>query len=451
MSQIEDFVVLNITKETAKVTQAGFGTTLFLGPYTCIPDTVKTYTDPADMLTDGFLTTDALYIAALKHMSQELSPEQFKIARKGVDTNEQQKITANANATAGTWTITWNGLTTGAIAYDAATSAIETAIEALTGITSVTVTGTMDAGASGITIEWDGADASTGFTEIESVDVSSLTGVTSVTIETLQNGQATQTWAEAYAATTAEDNDFYFLVPMLNGVGDSADIQALAALVEADLKLMGVSTDEAAIITSATDDTASDLQDAAYDRTFLLYSEDEDNYPIAGLIGGQAPKDPGSITWKFKTITGITPDTLTASEKGYAIAKNCNVYETVAGLNMITSEGVVASGEYIDIMRGTDWLQVNMSTDIFRLLYNSDKVPFTTPGIAQVGAIVAYWLNRGVDVGLLQEGSIVITLPKLANIPAGEKSIRYLNGITFSATYAGAIHKVGITGKISAA
>lgn len=451
MSQIEDFVVLNITKETAKITQTGFGTTLFLGPYTCISDTVKTYTDPADMLTDGFLTTDALYIAALKHMSQELSPEQFKIARKGVDTNEQQKITANANATAGTWTITWNGLTTGAIAYDAATGAIETAIEALTGITSVTVTGTMDAGASGITIEWDGADASTGFTEIESVDVSSLTGVTSVTIETLQNGQATQTWAEAYAATKAEDNDFYFLVPMLNAAGDSADIQTLAALVEADLKLMGISTDEAAIITSAADDTASDLQDAAYDRTFLLYSEDEDNYPIAGLIGGQAPKDPGSITWKFKTIAGITADTLTTAEKGYAIAKNCNIYETVAGINMITSEGVVASGEYIDIMRGTDWLQTKMSEDIFTLLANSDKVPFTTPGIAQVGAIVAYWLNRGVDAGLLQEGSITITLPKLANIPAGEKSIRYLNGITFSATYAGAVHKVGITGKISAA
>jgi len=451
MSQISDFVVMNITKETAKVTQAGFGTTLLLGPYTCMPDTVKTYTDPSEMLTDGFLTTDALYIASLKLMGQELSPEQFKVARKGVATNEQQTITTDADATLGTWTITWNGLTTGAIAYDAATSVIETAIEALAGITSVTVTGTMDAGSSGITIEWDGADASTPFVEISSVDISGLTGPASVTIATVQNGQAVQTWAEALTATLAEDSDWYFLVPMLNGSGDSADIAALAALIEVEDKLMGVSTDEAAIITSASDDTASDLQAAAYDRTFLLYSEDEDNYPITGWIGGQSPKDPGSITWKFKPITGIIADTLTTSEKGYAIAKNCNTYETVAGINMITSEGVVASGEYIDIMRGTDWLEQKMAEDIFTLLANSDKVPFTTPGIAQVGAIVAYWLNRGVEAGLLAEGTITITLPKLANIPAGEKSIRYLNGITFSATYAGAIHKVGITGKISAA
>jgi hypothetical protein len=142
---------------------------------------------------------------------------------------------------------------------------------------------------------------------------------------------------------------------------------------------------------------------------------------------------------------------LTTAEKNYAIGKNCNVYETVAGSNIITSEGVVASGEYIDIMRGTDWLQTRMGEDVFSLLINSDKVPFTTAGIAQVGAIVAYWLNRGVDAGLIEEGSIVITLPALADVPAGEKSLRYLNGITFSATYAGAVHKVGISGKISAA
>ena len=40
---------------------------------------------------------------------------------------------------------------------------------------------------------------------------------------------------------------------------------------------------------------------------------------------------------------------------------------------------------------------------------------------------MAYWLNRGVEAGLLAEGTITITLPKLANIPAGEKS-RYRIG-----------------------
>src|SRR6202021_2973482 len=57
-------------------------------------------------------------------------------------TNEQQLVTIS-NATSGTFTLTYPGQTTGAIAWNAAASAVQTAIQALSnvGAGNATVTG----------------------------------------------------------------------------------------------------------------------------------------------------------------------------------------------------------------------------------------------------------------------------------------------------------------------
>jgi len=143
---------------------------------------------------------------------------------------------------------------------------------------------------------------------------------------------------------------------------------------------------------------------------------------------------------------------LTAAEFTNITDANGNTYETVGGVNTITSEAVVSSGEYIDIIRGTDWLQVRMQEGIYAKLINADRIPFTNAGIGMIEGEVMYWLSEGEDPdrGLLVPESSAVVVPDLADVPAAEKALRFLDGITFSATYAGAIHKVGITGKISA-
>ena len=92
MSEISKFVSVNITRETAKITRTGFGETLLLGPHYYFPDRVRAYEDPADMLEDGFLTTDSLYIAALKLMGQELSSPEFKVGRKLENVNSKATL-----------------------------------------------------------------------------------------------------------------------------------------------------------------------------------------------------------------------------------------------------------------------------------------------------------------------------------------------------------------------
>ena len=61
------------------------------------------------------------------------------------------------------------------------------------------------------------------------------------------------------------------------------------------------------------------------------------------------PYDPGSATWALKTVTGITADSLTATERGFLDGDRMNYYTTVAGVD-VTRKGVMASGEYLDVI-----------------------------------------------------------------------------------------------------
>ncbi|GAF85852.1 unnamed protein product, partial [marine sediment metagenome] len=123
----------------------------------------------------------------------------------------------------------------------------------------------------------------------------------------------------------------------------------------------------------------------------------------------------------------------------------------VGGVSMISSEAIVVGDEYIDIMRGTDWLQTRMSEGVFTALTNNDKIPFTANGIGLIEGIIKYWLNEGEETtrGLLVPNESIIATPNIEDVDPAEKALRYLSGITFSGKYAGALHKIGITGKLT--
>ncbi|MCK5610319.1 DUF3383 family protein, partial [Candidatus Pacearchaeota archaeon] len=114
-----------------------------------------------------------------------------------------------------------------------------------------------------------------------------------------------------------------------------------------------------------------------------------------------------------------------------------------------TQEGVVASGEFIDIIRGVDWIQARISEAVFTLLVNADKVPYTDPGVEMIKTEIQAILEQAVDNNVLVENTITITAPKVADVSSVDKANRFLPDIKFGATLAGAIHKVKIDGKLS--
>lgn len=440
-TQVSDVVAITISRETARITLVGFSTPLLLGETYRVYDRVTAYSTPAEMLDDGYEATDNLYLAAVALMSQDRSPSEFKVGRKYADVNAKQTVTFTGTPASGTWTLTLGEETTSALTHDESAADVKSALEAFDAITTVTVTGTM---AAGFVIEFTGDDAATSFDTLE-VTVTSLVGVTAGTVTVNQYGSAVETWTTAISQCRIADDDWYCL---LADTRTKAEILLCAAAIEPLQKIYVACTADADVITSASDDIASTLQGLSYDRTAIIYSADEANYPDAAWVGLQLSKDPGSTTWKFKTLTGITADYFTTAQRNYLLDKGCNFYEEVAGLSMVSSEGNVVSGEYIDIMQGCDWLQQRMAERIFTRLINSDKVPFTTQGMAVIENEIRYQLGKGVDVGLLAAGTAVVTTPDIADIDPLEKAARWLNGITFSATLAGAVHKVTIAGTL---
>jgi hypothetical protein len=235
---------------------------------------------------------------------------------------------------------------------------------------------------------------------------------------------------------------------------DLATVKAIAAWVEARIKLFGTASSDPDIINvpAGTDTTsiAAFLNQLGYVRTFVMYHQDADfDFPEAAWFGRVLPLEPGSETWKFKRLNGISYSNLTTTQSNNALAKKANTYEFVGGVG-ITANGTVAQGEYIDIVRGIDWLTARIQEFVFSVLVNNPKVPYTDAGIAVVQAEVMRALALGVSNDFLaSDPSPLVTVPKAADVPPADKANRILRNVKFTATLAGAIHAVVIRGTVS--
>jgi hypothetical protein len=140
---------------------------------------------------------------------------------------------------------------------------------------------------------------------------------------------------------------------------------------------------------------------------------------------------------------------LTTTESLNARNKDANTYEAIAGVN-ITREGTMASGEFIDVIRGVDWLHARLQERIYSRLVNLDKIPFTDAGIAIIEAEVRAQLQTGIDNGFLTANPApTVTVPLAADVSANDKASRLLPDIEFTAYLAGAVHKVQIDGVVT--
>jgi hypothetical protein len=440
-TEIKDIVVVNITRETAKITRVGFGTPMIFGIHSKFVEDYRTYTSIQGVGED-FLTTDEEYIAANALFSQALSPESIVIGKRAANVAQSDVVTVSNVQNAVTYTDTINGT-----AFDFLSDADATNLEIAAGLVSainlgsepVTATDNVDG-----TYDVDADVPGDAFTHVVSDDGVG-DGLTNV--PTILNGNV----ASELLAFEQVYNDWYFLILTRRSTEAEQlqDIAQAASFIEPRLKMYFYALDQASMLTAVTTDIGNVLKALAYDRTAGMYSADEANYPEAAWVGRVAPETPGSVNWKFQQLVGITPDSLTSTEITNLKAANLNFFEAVAGVNIISSEAVVASGEYIDIIRGTDKLSTRMSERIFTTLVNAKKVPLTNDGGATFENDMRAELQISVDDGFLVEDSIIVTVPDASDISAADKAARFFSGITFSGDFQGAANKVGIEGTLS--
>lgn len=256
----------------------------------------------------------------------------------------------------------------------------------------------------------------------------------------------TEAVSATMAAVQAENDDWYGVVADAGTNGVSAE--DVADWVETAKKFCILWTnDPNATDSTKSTDLASKIKAKGYDRTAVIYHAGT-GYPDAAWMGEGFPYEPGESTWSFKSLKGVVPDNITGAGEAALKAKNCNYYHTTGGAN-ITEQGKVASGEYIDIIIGTDWIEARLREAVYGALVNQRKFPYDDNGIAALQSLVAGVLQQAVGQGILQENSVNVVVPKYKDIPQADRIARKVSGIKFTALYLGAVHAVSISGTIS--
>nr|DAE63625.1 MAG TPA: tail sheath protein [Caudoviricetes sp.] len=443
MANIDRIVNVQISLNTNNVSSEGFNTILVVGAHMNGTERVKTYTNITDLTTDGFSTTDAIYKAVSVAFSQIPRPRQVKVGRRQI---EEVNVSVNNIKDNTDYTVTISSkdnkgiITEQEYKFNSSTSATATTI--VSGLQSVMTDDTVVTA----TVESENLKLVAKSSKTFSVKVSSNLSI--------ELAEPTEEIADTMSAIMASDSDFYGIVLASR---DKDDIMAMAEWVETQTKLFGTSTSEPGAKDSETNtDLLSMLKAKNYYRTFAFYHELADSeYLEAGVMARCFAIEPGGETWANKVLSGLTADNLTKTEYLAITNKNGNTFETSRNKS-ITQNGKVAGDEWIDVIRFRDWLQEEITVNVFNLLINSDKVPYTDTGIALVENQIRQALLLGQRRGGIapteydednnENLGFTIEMPLAANIPANTKAQRLLENVNFTARLAGAIHVVEITG-----
>lgn len=219
----------------------------------------------------------------------------------------------------------------------------------------------------------------------------------------------------AEAATLYYDEDWYFVVSDAEAI---ADKMALANVVEGQ----GVKMHGTTVKTQADYDQ---LEAQEYRRTFAIV------HPTAlvaeGMIGAVGSLPAGSVTWKFAQVVGVP-----RAE-----------YEF---------EGETMQGEYVDIVHFADWIVINGAQAIQTLLETNRKIPYTDEGFVQLALALENVLKAATNNGgiSITDGTpdYTIDFVNRINTNPADRAERVYNGLSFTFTPSGAIHKANVIGQM---
>lgn len=439
MPTIDDIVDLQITVADKAPSKPNFGTPLIACYHTAWVDRVREYSNADDLLDDGFTTSSFAYKAASALKSQTPSPNKFKVGRLAnaatqtvtlevLTAVEGAVITGDVNGTAIAQTIGAAATTT------TVATALELLVEAAAGVSSTAAAAVVTATAA------PGDVASYSFPRVkgksDTVKIKDTTTDPGITAD--------------LAAIKDADDSWYGLV--IDGASE-AIITAAAVWTEANKKVfVALSADWDVVDGGVTTDVASDLKALALTRTVGIYHRSLHRAVdelAAGWAGGCLAFDPGTITWAFKPIAGSAVDILKPGERSALAAKNWGHYETTNAAN-ITFEGRTPSGRFIDVTHFIDWLHAEIQADVYSLLINNPKVPYTTSGIESVKNAVLGALIKGQQRGgLADDTQPVVTAPDITETDDADRANRILRDVNFTARLGGALHGIVIRGTVS--
>ncbi len=443
---LDSIVTVTIDKEDASLTQAGFGVTVIAGYHTVWvgPEFTRTYQSDgglAAMVIDGFLATDPLHVAATAYLSSNPRVTEFKIGLLETPPVYTARITP-VNITEGFVydfdVISHAGVSTNITYTVLVSDTVALIVDALVGLINAITGIAASDDITHLTVTTDGVG------ELAAIVNTHRFGDLLTENLTADPGISTD-----LTSLVTVDDVWYGLLLSSNS---PAEVLAAMTFIEARTKLFGATaSDTECLDAGTTDDVISTAQDSAYFRSFIVWSENDFDYAAATLMGEEFPFQPGSRTWEFKTLSGVVVSALTANEESALKAKNGVIYTTVAGRN-VTQNAKTPGGEFIDITHGIDEMTARIQEGVFGVLLANGKVPYTRAGVAMIVNPIQGVLDVRADpaIGFISpDPAPLASGPDPKDVSTADKAARLLPSVIFSATLAGAIHAVQVTGKVS--
>ncbi len=433
MSDLDDIVSVAVTVTDKAPTKASFGIPLLAGYHTAWLDYVREYSEADDMLDDGFVATDPLYLAALVLKSQEPAPPRFKIGRLATAFTQTVNLLPIVTTTGYVYNFTIAGTpitytVLGGATTTTVATALELLVEAVTGITS--------SSAGPVVTSVSAAGVLNSYAWARGLDVIDITADPGI--------------AADLALIAAEDSDWYGLA--LVCPNSDLIVKAAALWIEAQSKIFVPQLCDWDVIDAGqTGDTGSDLKLLSYARCPWIWHRfiGGSEWASVAWLGIQLAPDPGSATAAHKTLAGVSADDLRTGELTAIQNKNGTWYTTKHGI-AITFEGKAPGGRFIDATRFIDWLIETIQVDVFSLLVNNPKLPYDNSGIQVVKSTVEIGLYKGQKVGgIALSPEPIVTVPDVLDTDVADRALRILRDVKFNCRLAGALHRVVVSGTVS--
>lgn len=424
---VSNLVRVSVNLSPASAQSQNLSTLLVLDDTTVINTTerFRVYSS-IDAVAADFGTSGTHYNAALAYFSQSPSPAQIALGR-WVKVAARGGLVCAPLAGAFKDVSGWVGIANGAFSFakDGAAPTNVTGLNFSAALNMNGVAATIQAAMTGVTVVYNAvygrlefSSNTTGPTSSVSfftapgtgTDISASLGARSTSSGAYTfAGQAAETAAACVALFDANFGMQWYALNMPSAV--TADHLAVGAYIEAasNKHLYGVNTQEAgALVPTDTANVAYQLAQLKYKKTLVQYSSSS-AYAVCSLLGRAITTNyQGNatvITLMFKQEPGIVAEGLTQSQANALAANNCNAFVNYNNNTSIIQNGVVCSGDFIDVITGTDWLAVDIQTNVYNLLYTSTtKIPQTDDGVHLIVATVESRCSQAVTNGLLAPG-----------------------------------------------
>lgn len=449
MTNLADIARIVITTQGTGIKRPSFNTILVADFHTKYVDRVRSYSSPQGMIDDGFTVNDRAYKAVAAAFAQNPAPTRVKLGRRANAPDLQIDITPTA-AHSTRYAIDLVGPAGLAGTAEFISDSNATVAEIVAGLVSA-----INTLALGITA----TDQSSTFVRLKaaSAGLHFTVKVANYSLLSPQETHADPGIAADLAAINGADSDWYGYTQT---TGSEAEVVAASAWIENNKKFAAFDSLDADVISNSTTDVASELQDDNLFRSKVVFRRDSSQFPALGWLARVFGFDPGSTTFEYHSINGVSAEPLTESQVVNLKAKNASAQLDYGGKVMMV-HSKVAAGEWMDIVRDRDWFESTMQIDVADAFAQASaagrKFPFTNAGAAMLEGVLRKSLSKGLSSGFLaddvpegQNDPYVINVPDASDVALADRQARNYRPIEWSARVAGAIHLTEVFGTLSA-